>query len=64
MAYPCNAKIYMYNTYLNVYEWRYLLNFFWVLTGQDFAGGTVNEQEETHKSTIFDYTFTDWSLLS
>ena len=54
----------MYNTYLNGYEWRYLLSFFGVLTGQDFAGGTVNEQEETHKSTIFDYTFTDWGLLS
>ena len=39
-------------------NWRYLLNFFGVLTGQDFAGGMVNEQEETHKSTIFDYTFT------
>ena len=42
-----------------MYEWCYLLIFFWVLTGKDFAGGTVNEQEETHKSTIFDYTFTN-----
>lgn len=40
------------------------LIFFGVLTRQDFAGGTVNEQEKTHKSTIFDYTFTDWDLLS
>lgn len=38
--------------------------FFGVLTGQDFTGGMVNEQEETHKSTIFDYTFAVWGLLS